>query len=253
MRNRFLLIAVFIMTATPAFAGEACRSAKDLVNVAQSFYGDAPQLKNVITPNIEMTLKGINGAPDPTAMLFRYEGEEHTLPIVDGKLIGLEKAAAWSKDGEMCRLVDGELAPTTEGDSVQASMNFMFKYNRTDGEFTIDELNEGAKDGSKVMKSLAPGGLGFAVPGLKAISLRPPEGVDTKPEYEFTRKDEPVRVKASPIGKTTLFRLKDIKSSKADRMTIAGDYVLNATFKFDPEDIATAEAKRVAEQATSEN
>lgn len=253
MRNKLLLTAAFLMAGTPAFAGESCRSAKDLVKVAQNFYGDEAELRNVITPQIDMTLKGINGAPDPTALLYRFEGEEHTLPIVDGKLTGLEKAAAWSKDGEMCRLVDSELAPTTVGDSAQASMSFTFKFNRTDGEFTIDELKEGAKDGSKVMKGLAPGGLGFAVPGLKALSLQAPEGVDTKPEYEFTRKGETVSVKASTIGKTTLFRLKDIKSSKADRLKITGDYLLNATFKFDPEDIAVAEAKRLAEQGTSEN
>ncbi len=253
VRNKLLLVAAITLSATPAFAGEACRSAKDLVNVAQSFYGDAPELRNVITPNIDLALKGINGAADPTAMLYRHEGEEYVLPVIDGKLTGLEKAAAWSKDGEMCRMVGDELAPTTEGDSVEASMNFTFTYNRKDGLFSVEELKEGAKDGSKVMKGLAPGGLGFVVPGLKALSLRAPEGVDIKPAYEFTRKGEAVSVKASPIGNTTLFRLKDIKSAKADMMMITGEYRLDATFKFDPEQIAEAEAKRLAELPVSEN
>lgn len=253
MRTKVLSAILISMTATPAFAGEACRSAKDLVNLAQSFYGDRPELVNVIEPNIELALKGINEAPDPNAMLYRYEGEEHTLPIIDGKLVGLEKAANWSKNGEMCRMVNGELAPTTDGDSAEASMNFTFIYKRQDGLFSIEELQEGAKYGSKIMKSLAPGGLGFAVPRLKALSLSALDDVETKPEYNFTRKGEPVSVKASPIGDTTLFRLKDIKSSKADMMTITGDYRLNATFKFDPEDIAKTEAKRIADEANSEN
>lgn len=252
MRNKILLVTVLSLASSPVFAGEPCRKSKDLINLAQAFYGDTPELRNVITPNINMALKGINGAPDPSAMLYRHEGKSHILPVIDGKLTGLEQAAKWSKDGEMCRMVEGDIAPATEGDTVEVSMNFSFKFNRTDGVFAVDELKEGAKDGSKIMNGLAPGGLGFAVPGLKSISLHPAKDSATKPVYEFRRKGEVVKVKASPIGNTTLFRLKDIKSSKADMFTITGPYQLFATFKFDPEDIAKAEAKRIAEMAEME-
>ena len=253
MRNRTILSAVICLIATPAFAGEACRSAKDLVKVAQNFYGDNPELTNIITPEFDLAFKGINGAPTPTAIAYRHEGTEEILPIADGKLVGFEKAASWSKEGEMCRMVDGELAAATEGDSVEASMSFGFPYKRTDGVFSIEEIREGAKDGSKIMSGLAPGGLGFVVPSLKALSLDSVEGVEAKPKFTFTRKGEVVTVKSSPIGKTTLFRMKDIKSSKADTLTIEGPYRLNATFKFDPADIAKSEAKRLAEAAQSEN
>jgi len=40
--------------------------------------------------------------------------------------------------------------------------------------------------------------------------------------------------------------LKDIKSAKADQLSIAGPYTLTAMFKFDPEELAEAEAKRLA-------
>ena len=253
MRNRAILAAVIGLTATPAFAGEACRSAKDLVKVAQNFYGDNPELTNIVTPEFDLAFKGINGAPTPTAIAYRHEGAEDILPIVDGKLVGFEKAASWSKEGEMCRMVDGELAAATEGDSVEASMSFGFPYKRTNGIFSIDEIKEGAKDGSKIMSGLAPGGLGFVVPGLKALSLDPSEGSDVKPTFLFLRQGETVSVKNSSVGNTTLFRLKDIKSAKADTLTIKGPYRLNATFKFDPEDIAKAEEKRLAEVAQSEN
>ena len=253
MRNKLLLATVFSLMTTPAYAGEACRTAKDLVNLAQNFYGAAPDLKDVITPKVMMRLKGINGAGDPTALLYRHEGEEHTLPIIEGNITGLEQAASWSKDGEMCRVVNGELAPMTEGASTELTVGFLFPYNRTDGLFPIEELKEGAKDGSKIMKGLAPGGLGFVVPKLKAISLSPPAELDQKPDYEFTRKGQPVTVNASPIGNKTLIRLKDIKAAKADMMTINGAYSMAATFKFDPEEIAKAEAKRLSEETNSEN
>lgn len=253
MRNKLLLATVLGLMTTPAYAGEACRTAKDLVNLAQNFYGAEADLKDVITPNVSMRLEGINGAADPTDLLYRYAGEEHSLAIVDNLVVGLEKAAGWSKEGEICRMVDGALAPMTEGDSTRASVGFSFKYNRTDGLFQIEELREGTKDGSKIMKGLAPGGLGFVVPKLKAISLSPPLESDQKPDYEFTRKGELVTVNTSPIGNTTLIRLKDIKAAKADMMTISGAYSMVATFKFDPEEIAKAEAKRLSEETNSEN
>jgi len=253
MRNKALWAAVLCLVASPAFAGEPCRSAKDFVKVAQSFYGDNPELTNIITPEFTLEFRGINGAADPTAILYRYEGVEETLPIIGGKLEGFEKAANWSRDGEMCRMENGELAPTTDGDSVQASMNFSFPYKRTDGVFSVEEIIEGAKDGSKVMNGLAPGGLGFAVPGLKAFDVRPKSEGDPVPSLQFTRKGMPVDVNVSSFGDQRLFRLKDIKKSRADALIITGPYRALAAFKFDPEDIAKPEAKRLANADTTEN
>lgn len=252
VQSKVLLTSVFLLAATPAFAGDACRSAKDLVRLGQSFYGDNPELTNVITPNIKLAFKGINGAQTPTAILYRYEGKEDILPVVDGELTGLEKTANWSKNGEMCRMNGDEIAPKTQGNSVEANLNFSFPYKRTDGVFTVTEIKEGAKDGSKVMNGVAPSGLGFVVPGLKAISLEPAEGSDSKPMYTFFRNGETVSVKHSTLGTATFIRLKDIKSTKADVLKVEGAYQLSATFKFNPDDIAEAEAKRIAEETSSQ-
>lgn len=246
-------MAALCAGAVPAFAGEPCRSAKDLVNVAQNFYGDNPELTNVITPKFTLGLKGINGAADPTAMRYRYEDQEVMLPVLDGYLTEIETLASLSKKGEICRMVNGELAATTEGDSTEASMSFSFPFKRQDGNFTIDEIKEGAKDGSKIMNGLAPGGLGFAVPGLKGISIASPEGAKTRPEFFFSRNGEPVSVDTSPISQSVLVSLKDIKKSKADMLTITGPYRLHAIFKFNPDDVAKSEAARREKAAQSEN
>jgi len=95
--------------------------------------------------------------------------------------------------------------------------------------------------------------LGFAVPGLKAIALGPAEGYKERPNFAFSRKGEPVTVDFSRLGLTTFIRLKDIKSSKAEMLKIEGPYLIGATFKFEPEEIAAAEAKRVAETNAGEN
>ena len=228
MKGKALFVAALCLAATPAFAGEPCRSAKDLVNVAQNFYGDNPELTNIITPEVELVLEGINGSETPTAMLYRYQGEEHSLPVVDGRLLELEKAVSWSKKGEICRVVNGELAPATEDNSTSVRTSFSFPYKRSDGVFTVDEIKEGAKDGTKAMRSLAPGGLGFVMPSLKTIALGHAEDGGPKPTFEFLRKGKPVTVQSSPIGEETLFRIKDIKSSKADMMSITGQYILSA-------------------------
>lgn len=253
MRNKLCLVAAICLVSSPALAGEPCRSAKDLVKVAQSFYGDNPELTNIITPVLNLSIKGTNGSPDPSAILYRFENEEEILPIVDGQIVGFDKAATWSKGGEMCRLIDGELAPVTEGDTAQVSIGFAFPYKRTDGVFSIDEIKEGAKDGSKVMKSLAPGGLGFAVPGLKAVAISPAGESTTTPTFVFSRKGTPVSVKSIPLKTATYIRLKHIKSSKADTLTISGPYVITATFKFDPEEASKTKAKPAAEPANDEN
>ena len=238
--------------ATPAFAGEPCSSAKNLVKVGQNFYGDNPDLTNIITPEFKLALKGLNGSETPSAIMYRHEGTDIILPVVDGELTGIEKIATQSKDGEMCRMIGDEIGPTTEEDTVEANMNFSFTYKRTDGIFSMDEIKEGAKDGSKIMSGLAPGGLGFVVPGLKALALGSVEGSEIKPTFSFSRKGEPVSVKTFTSGTTTLIRLKDIKSAKADMLKIDGDYLLQATFKFDPEKLAEAEAKRAEKAAETD-
>lgn len=253
MRTKLIIISAMCAGATPAFAGEPCRSAKDLVNVAKNFYGNNPELTDIITPKFTLGLKGINGAADPTAMRYQHEGQEVMLPVIDGKLTGLEELADLSKKGKICRMVDGELAATTEGDSTEASMSFSFPFKRQDGVFTIDEIKEGAKDGSRIMNGLAPGGLGFAVPGLKGISIASPEGEQTRPDFSFTRNGEAVSVDTSPVAQSVLVRLKDIKKSKADTLTITSPYRLHAIFKFDPDDVAKEEAARLKKVAESDN
>jgi len=246
-----LLVGAMLGMTSVASAEEdnGCTSAKDFVNLIQSFYGANPELKNVITPTVRMELRGLNGNPTPSHILYRHEGEEYKLPVVDGDVQDLETGVGWSKDGEFCRLIDGEIPPASDEDTTQASVNFSFPYLRKDGVFSIDEIKEGAKDGSKVMKGLAPSGLGFAVPGLKALALVPAEGVEDIPTMSFSRDGEPVDVKIYTVGSTQLVRLKDIKSSKADKLNISGKYILNARFKFDAEEVEAEQARRLAEDA----
>ncbi|WP_427452073.1 hypothetical protein [Litorimonas sp. WD9-15] len=248
MKNSFTFAGLlFFASSSAAQAGEACRSAKDMIRMVDAFYGADADRVDIIEPSVSLKMTGINGHPTPSQMLFRDGGAEHYLEIDEaGQLQNIEKVAGLSKDAEMCRVINGEIPEPVEGDTTSANISFLFPYRRTDGEFTVEELREGAKDGSKIMDGVAPGGLGFAVPGLKAIALKRVSEDAPIPVATFTRKGEPVDVPISTFNSDQFMRLKDIKSAKADMLTIQGDYDLSAMFKFDPEDMAEAETKRLA-------
>jgi len=248
------VLICFTLTAfaSPAIAGEACQSAKDIVKMAENFYAADADRVDIITPTVSLRLSGINGAPDPTGIhYFHYEDYVH-LPVDDNQVVqNLDKAASWSKDGKMCRMEDGEIGAETEEDQVEANIGFTFPYKRQDGNFTMDEILEGAKDGSKVMKGVAPSGLGFVVPGLKAITIYKSEDAETPPILTFSKDGKPIDIAITRYETTQMVLIKHLKSAKVDALKIDGAYRMNASFKFDPEEIAAAEARRIAEMDTA--
>lgn len=88
-----------------------------------------------------------------------------------------------------------------------------------------------------------------SVPGFKAVYLETAEEGGPPPVLSFTCHGEPVSVRVTIFNGIQYILTKDIKSSRADEMTIAGDYIMEAGFKFDPDDLAEAEFKRLAEAA----
>jgi len=244
------IIAVLCLAAsvTSAHAEDACTSAKDMIRMVKAFYGADAEHIDVINPTVQMKFSGVNGHETPDQILYRFEDQQIYLDIdSEGFLQGFDTLKSGSKSGELCRIKDGEVTQKGDGDSTSVNMMFEFPFRRADGNFDVSELREGAKDGSKIMKGVAPGGLGFVVPGLKTIVLRPVDKDGPMPDFEFLKDGKVVRVDGTVFNTGRFFRLKDIKSSKADTFTIKGDYRLEATFKIDPEDLAAAETKRLEE------
>jgi len=250
MRNRLLMTSLLVaMLPATALAKDDCTDAKDIINVVKSFYDPKPELIDKIDVELNLSLTGLDGYADPTGLLYRYGEAQVKLDLdEEGRVLGLEQALDFHKDGELCKLVDGAIPIDDGKDSAQANMSFRFIYSDTDGSHDMADIYEGAKDGSKIMKSLAPGGLGFVVPGLKTLMLKPADKDRTAPNVRFLMKGTDVPMpKFASIGTTRLFRLKDIKARKATQILIDGPYELEATFKFKDEDIAQAQAKLDAE------
>ncbi|WP_409433377.1 hypothetical protein ACJ3XI_02420 [Litorimonas sp. RW-G-Af-16] len=260
MKLTIYTAALTLMMSTPVLAKDDhkddCTDAKDLVNMAQSIYGAKAELTDIIAPDAILQLKALNGNPAPTGMLYRFEGQTVELPLDENGVVqDLKQSMNFNKDGEICKLIDGVVPEDTGDDTVQANMNFSFAYKPQNGSYSVATLREGAKDGSKIMNSLAPGGLGFVVPGLKSIIIRPADyDMDAMPTVTWTKDGEVIDGPVPSVyAKTQRFLIKDIKRSKADSLKISGPYTLKAGFKFDPEEMAKAEAERVAKLAGGTN
>lgn len=234
-----------LMMPVSVFAKDDCSEAKDIVNVAQTFYAPEAELVDKINVDLKLSLKAIGESPEPTGLLYRYANEEVTLNLdEDGRVLELEKALNFHKDGELCKLVNGKVPIDDGKDSTHANMQFKFFYSDTDGSHDIADIFEGAKDGSKIMKGLAPGGLGFVVPSLKTLVLKPQDKNGAAPKIRFVKDGVDIEAPNSAfIGTTRLYKLKDIKRSKADTILIDGPYILEAHFKISDEDIAKAQVK----------
>ena len=244
MSRAKLVLGVLIAGTFPAqaLAETDCMEAKDLVNMVQSFYQADADRVDVIKPEFNLKLKPLGDNPAPTGLRYIYENQEIDLSIdAKGNVQNMEKALAFSKDGQLCKLIEGEIVGKSEEPTVQANMTFSFPFINTSGSHSADELVEGAKDGSKVMNTLAPGGLGFMVPGLKAISVTPAQPDGDVPVLRFMEGETLTRgPEVSRVKKSQFFKIKDLKKSRADRLDISGDYRLIATFDYDSEDIKKA-------------
>jgi len=225
-------------------------AAKQLVGAASAFHGEQPDLTDMIDPQLTVGLKGINGHPDPTHLLYRFEGFEYAMPIKDGVVQDLGAAKGWSKKGEICGMYEGGPLGKTEKDALSLSVSFGFPFRREDGVFSVKEIKEGVKDGTKIISGLAPRGLGFAAPNLQTFVVTPKEETGGVPNVTFTRKGKPVEVAIARFDKVQYIRMKDIKSAKVDNLTIIGPYSAAAFFKIDPKQMAARDAARLAAEET---
>lgn len=237
-----------------AFAEPDCTDAKDLIGLVKTFYEADAETTNIISPTFKMVIKGQAGHPDPDGIRYIFEQQVVDLSVSkDGEVLGLEQAVAFNKDGKLCKLIGGELVEENEDNTATANMSFVFPFKKSSGEHSYDELKEGAKDGSKVMKNLAPGGLGFVVPGLKSIAIKPTEKGGVQPVLIFIKNEEVIKgPEIASIGSMQMFKLKDMKRAKADSIRVSGAYKIEANFNYDKEDIKNAN-ERLAEAEAQEN
>ncbi len=256
MKMKSKIIAGCVMSLclpVTAFAKDDCTKAKDIINVVKSFHAPKAELVDKINVDLNLSLKAIGDYPEPTGLLYRYEDEKVILNLdKDGRVLGLEKAVAFNKDGELCKLVNGQVSIDDGEDSTQANMSFKFLYPDGGGSHAMADIYEGAKDGSKIMKGLAPGGLGFVVPSLKTLMVKPKDEDGAQPRIRFVKNGVDVKTPMpAKLGKAHFYKLKDIKATKADTVLIEGEYILEANFKISDKDIAKAQAELEAKADTA--
>ncbi len=243
------IIALLSVVTMPqiAFAKDDCTEAKQLVKAMTAFFKASPDLKNVIDPQFKLSMSGVNDNPDPSGMLYRHEGNERRFDVDEaGEIIGLEAAVdELSPKGELCLLIDGQTVEDKDESVANVNVLMTFPYKNDTGKFSLSELREGAKDGSKVMKSIAPTGLGFVVPKMKSIILSPAKTGGDVPIMIFVKDGQNIDgPKPQRLGARQYYHLSDIVKTKADEVVITGDYKLDTNFAFKDEDIQEAEKRR---------
>lgn len=250
---RALAITTALMAVPLSAAAEPdCSEAKDLLKLINAFYEADPKHTNIIKPELTLALTALEGFEAPDGIRYIYEGETIDLKIdEEGFIQDLDSMSAFHDDGKLCKLVDGALVEETEQDSVALNMSFSFNFRENNGTHDFETLREGLKDGSKIVKALAPGGLGFVVPSLKAIMVFPAVEEGEMPIVKFLSGGQSVKgPDIAVIGNVQMFRLKELKKKKIDEIQISGAYRLEGQFDYDEKDIAEAQAELAAETDT---
>ncbi len=245
-----LITAVSALISMPqtAIAKDDCTDAKQLVKALKGFYEADASLKDIINPKFDIKMRSLDGFPKLSGMLYRHKEVTHQFDLAkDGSVLGLEDAAGkLSPDGELCILVDGKTVEDSEESTAEANVLFTFPYRNQSGTISLSDLREGAKDGSKIMKSLAPTGLGFVVPKMKSVILSPAKTGGDVPVMTFVKDGQNVDGPAPQrLGARQYYHLSDIVKTKADEVVIIGDYKLDTNFAFKDKAIQSAENRRL--------
>ncbi|MEP1229139.1 MAG: hypothetical protein ABJG88_00540 [Litorimonas sp.] len=247
--KRFILPAILaLFVPQTALAEDDCTDAKQLVKGLKAFYGADASLKDVVDPVLKFSMQSVDETMEFSGLLYRDEEIEHRFDIDEnGDVLGLEASVdKVSPKGELCILVDGNTIEDREESIALATASFIFPYKNTTGSLSMDELLEGAKDSSKVMKSLAPSGLGFFVPKMKSIVIMPVDDNEDLPVLTLMKKGEIVDVpEPVMLNSGQYYHLSDLKKTKADTFMISGNYALHANFDFKDEELIKAEAQRL--------
>ena len=241
-----------MLTAQPAMAEDSCTNAKNLSNALKAFYKADPSFKDVIDPQFLLAIHADEGLPTITEIMYRDDTQKRRFDMDEyGNVLGLEAAVDMiSPDGEICSMVDGVIVQKQKDPKTSVSVSMTFPYRNQTGNLLMRELAEGAKDGSKIMKSLAPTGLGLFVPKLKSVVVSPASKDAALPVLSLLKKGKPVDApKAAMLDRDQYYILSQLKKTKADSVMVSGDYILRASFEFKAEDIEKAEEKRLADLA----
>ena len=197
-------------------------------------------------------VQGRGNHPQPSGLEYRNEDQSVVFETDEnGFLMNIERMVEVPSQGELCLLVDGALIPKQKDKVASMSLQFNFPFlPREAGDYPVSILREGMQDGGRIMKSVAPRGLGFMVPTLKTLIIRPMEKGGALPKVVLLKQDKPLS-KHQPvvIGRSIYITTSTLKKSKADLLKIDGPYEMSASFKVDLNELAKLEKERAASNA----
>lgn len=215
--------AVLLSAAIPAHASALkCTPAEDLVVAMTTLSGFAPELTDRLKLDMVLHVTREDGSPLGERVFYRAPDGAETAMTIDAQNVmsGADVLAGADARGELCRSAK-EGAAIADSSSFSASMKFA--YNDAGGTHSADALMEGAADGRKQLKALAPVAVRLMVPKLRYVVASKTDKAGPDLTVTAMRGDAPVDAfQVHYIEGMPTVSLAALKKAGADRIVITG-------------------------------
>ena len=153
---------------------------------------------------------------------IKEHGEETNLIIAsDGQLLGFETLQDYSDDVELCHVDLRRAGLPFDADGISLDVNTDIQFHNQSGLHSLDEINDGLKDGKSHYKKMA-GAMSVFVPNMSHVMVK---YADAAQPLDFTAMkggvalDEPIEIVYCDLP---MIKVKDLEAIGADSLRILG-------------------------------
>lgn len=234
-----------------------CSEAKPLVKAVNAMQAFPDTLTDSLQLALKIYVRHADGSPVTQRMFYRApEGRELDFDMTpSGQMDALSVLIGQDARGELCRVVPNTASSVTSDDEseskVTLSVETVFTFTSRSGEHSVSEIEDGLRDGTKQMKSLAPAAVRLLVPRLKYIAAQPEDAAAAQVVMSVMKDGTVLEGLVRFDGQVPVVPLAALKRAKADKVVISGGaYRLLGVPKIEKQ--ALSDASRSPEASQSE-
>ena len=177
-----------------------------------------------------MRMEPTDGLPLPERLFLKTASGEVDFPLgADGVVEGdVVRAVHAAGGGMLCSTDPARAGTSKEAYGVNVVMGMLPQVVERTGTHSLEQLEEGADDGRKFFKKMAPGIVSFMVPKLDHYAVSHPTDDSTQlPTVRaFRGEDDLGPVPMEPFDVSQLMSLEALEDMGADRIVVTGPYRL---------------------------
>lgn len=201
-----------------------CMPGKDIVKLLTKFDKMDLDKRDTVDAFIAAMFNVEDGHALPDRMFMRSGGVDTDLTIAaDGKVPDFDKIADMPKEGEICVEDQARAGLSREDDGMSFSVDFDVKFKDESGIYSLEKLQDGAKDGKSFYKKLVPAPIRLLIPKMTHMSVTFDNPAAEGQRIEAFSGDTPVSgLIIEPFGETSVIEVAHIEGLGADRLVISG-------------------------------